>query len=213
MHLLPCSGVSDLRIENHLSATKISFRQVNGAVVHKLFPQQAVHYIRDDPTGEAAVAWTVLGDESRKELTHAFLDFGMSTHVLGPVVIYALAFPDGQQRVLLLTDDLDIAHEVSRSAGLGHVGIRQRAGVANSDVNAVLTPVADILAGANLRFAVGLPGLGVSLVDDTPAEIAYLSIRGRDTWQWQTTVPDENGELWQPFFAEAEDKIRMAIAR
>lgn len=201
VHFSPDDGVADLRIENRCEHLDINFREGDLGDPQILRAGFQLLFTRDDASCDN-ISWAIEGATTMARVEHKLSYFGFRklTYIWGGenFGLYALSFPDGPQRVLVITENLSTAETICAACGLTR----------DADDARPEVPTLDYL---DTHFSLALAGVGISLVLGTPAEVAYLSISGRDTWEWLLPEPDQWGEDWRRFGVGAEKKLSRAL--
>ncbi|KAL5247330.1 hypothetical protein ACHWQZ_G019262 [Mnemiopsis leidyi] len=149
-------GAAPVRIENLLSESSICFKQHSAMSFVTVPPNKSILYTWDFPDKKRELYWCVQGDEKNQKSANFIKDncVGFVYHDLisqRQRKAQVVSFLDGLQRVLLFTDNLDVADCVGQEV----IKIEQ----------------------SHMLFEMSFPqSIGISLVDGIPQEVSYIQL-------------------------------------
>ncbi|XP_021375808.1 vacuolar protein sorting-associated protein 13A-like isoform X2 [Mizuhopecten yessoensis] len=149
-------GMASVQIVNHTDAASVTFHQSGSKNIHLLGPGHFMMYTWENLTDKREIVWTC-GD--KKEVKNTLVEDGYDYFALSSDNnVYWVSFLDGMQRVLLFTEDLNLAT------------LAQQFWLTNRNNAGELERIEQ-------EINVCIQGLGLSLINDlSQTEVAFLGI-------------------------------------
>eukprot|EP00047_Mylnosiga_fluctuans_P009057 m.9855 g.9855 ORF g.9855 m.9855 type:complete len:3208 (+) comp2465_c0_seq1:50-9673(+) len=184
---------SEVRIENSWSQD-IEYRQCSKEAeqpVHRLAPGMKEMFFRDDPEGPLAVEFRI-----GAEWVPVVFEQLQLLRLRKDPLLYAIVFADSGERVLVVTDDLQLSQNITTVSGLS------KSASLRSEGTLSVTAVSAKLHSANF-----------SIIDATPKEIISVSIGPREVWQYEVEERNMWGDRWERFANEDSAKLQKAAIK
>ncbi|XP_065179589.1 intermembrane lipid transfer protein VPS13C-like [Sycon ciliatum] len=174
------SGAAPGRIENFCKDTTFTLQQKDDDAVTQLGPGSECLFVWNNPTGKRELVWSTTNEKGTYSLTEDLMENnrgefdspGGEEFNGRPGKIYWVSLIDGLQRVLLFTPNKYVADQAYES---------------------------DLVERVNQDFSIELPGVGLSLVNNsTSTEILYMAITSSGAIWQVLRSKDKNGqEKWK----------------
>lgn len=141
-------GMATVQLVNHTEAASVTFHQSGSKNTQLLGPGHYMMYTWENTTDKREIVWTC-GD--KKDVKNTLVEDGYGWFALtSDTNVYWVSFLDGMQRVLLFTEDLQLATLAQQAGELERI---------------------------EQEITVCIQGLGLSLINDlSQTEVAFLGI-------------------------------------